>query len=87
MKLSKEEVRKALSEGVVSLTFTKVNGDKRVVPEATTSSEFIPVPTNNNVQNTESKRERKINDDIITFYSIEDNGFRSCRYDSLIEVS
>jgi hypothetical protein len=70
-----EELIELLRENIVNLKFKKINGDERVM-NCTLSSEYIPEAK------TESKK--KPNSDIVSIWSVDDNGWRSFRKDSVI---
>ena len=75
-----KDYKKLLKEGLCSIKFKKTNGDIREIKQATTNSDYLPVRE-------ESKSETKIrkpNDEILTFFSVEDAGWRSCRLDTII---
>lgn len=72
-------LKKLLNTGVVEVTFTKVNGDKRLMT-CTLQSSFLP-------EEVETEKTRKQNDEVISVWDTEVNGWRSFRFDSVISYS
>jgi hypothetical protein len=70
---TKEDLYKLLKENVVEVTFTKLNGDERVMP-CTLQELYLP-PTK------EGTKEKKPNDKVVSVWAMEANGFRSFHYD------
>jgi len=84
VKLFKKWLKSHLAAGKVTVTFTKKDGEERVM-ECTTSPELVP-PTPV-VEGAEPKREKKKNDDICSVYALDVNAWRSFRWDSIKTVS
>ena len=82
MIFTKENLIDMLRSNIVTVTFTKVNGEERVM-KCTLMSEYIPnAPTNNGqvlLQESESKA--------VSVWDTEMNGWRSFRVDSVKSVS
>jgi hypothetical protein len=82
MIFSKENLMDMLRNNVVTVTFTKVNGEERVM-KCTLLPEFVPnAPTNNGqvlLQESESKA--------ISVWDIQANGWRSFRVDNVKQIS
>ena len=74
--MDRSEMIETLSNQVVNVTFTKVNGEKRTM-KATLRADSLP----------ETKNSRSSNDDIIPVWDIENASWRSFRVDSVIEFS
>lgn len=73
-----EEIKACLQEGIVEVTFTKANGEERVML-ATLNEALIPLdlmPSGNG-------RERS--DEAQAVYDVEADGWRSFRWDSIIK--
>lgn len=73
------EIEKLLAEGIVYITFTKKNGDERVM-KCTTNMEIIPSeqhPTGTGRSYEETK----------AVYDVIAEGWRSFRWDSVTEVT
>nr|QMP83745.1 MAG: hypothetical protein [Caudoviricetes sp.] len=70
-----ENLIELLRENIVNLKFKKINGDERVM-NCTLSSEYIP--------ETKTESKKKPNSDIVSIWSVDDNGWRSFRKDSVI---
>jgi hypothetical protein len=80
---TKEELYKLLKEEVVEITFTKLNGDERVMP-CTLMEAYLP-PAKKDDPITQEKV-RKVSDAVVAVWAIESKGFRSFRYDRLKSV-
>ena len=73
---TKEELIKLLKKEVVEVTFTKLNGDERVMP-CTLIESFFPDP---------KKEAEQRNEKTVAVWSVESKGFRSFRYDRVTNV-
>ena len=74
-----EEVKTCLHEGIAEIKFVKVNGEERTML-ATLNQDLIPMdlrPTGEN--------ERDHSPEVQRVYDVEADGWRSFRWDSLIE--
>lgn len=72
-------LKELLKTGVVEVVFTKLSGDKRVM-NCTLQSSFLP-------EEVETEKTRKQNDDVLSVWDTEVNGWRSFRFDSVISYS
>lgn len=79
MKNLDSELKELLKENVVIVKFTKVDGQERTL-NCTLQEHYLPKTVW-----TESKK--KLNDNILSVWSIDDNGWRSFRKDSIIEYT
>jgi len=78
-----------LREGVATVTFTKVNGEQRVMP-CTLVESFLPakpVHETNTDNPIDFPKERKVNPNVISAWCIDKQEWRSFRIDSVTEVS
>jgi hypothetical protein len=80
---TKDELYKMLQENVVEVTFTKLNGDERVMP-CTLIPDYLP-PAKKNDPITQEKV-RKVSDEVVAVWAMEANAFRSFRYDRVKAV-
>lgn len=80
---TKEELINLLKTEVVKVTFTKLNGDERVMP-CTLIESFLP-PAKKDDPITQ-KKVREISDAVVAVWAIESKGFRSFRYDRVKAV-
>jgi len=80
---TKEELYKLLKEEVVEITFTKLNGDERVMP-CTLMEAYLPNEKKDDPITQE--KVRKVSDAVVAVWAIESKGFRSFRYDRLKSV-
>jgi hypothetical protein len=78
---SRDWLRVLLTECTISLTFTKKNGENRVI-QATLNSKLIP-NSENSVGNT---KKRKISEEAQPVYDVEAKGWRSFRWDSISKL-
>lgn len=76
----KEDVKELLRNDVVKLVFTKSNGEKREM-KATLLPEYMPEPDPNY-----KPKAKKVNPDVQAVWDVHNRGFRSFRWDSLLEV-
>ena len=81
-----EEHREFLSNllhtGIFNVTFTKVNGDTRIMP-CTLKPELLPTV----VISEEVKKEKKINPDVMSVFCIDKNEWRSFRIENIISIT
>ena len=77
------ELVKLLKLGRVEVTFTKVNGEKRVML-ATLNEALMPVKV---ASDDEVNRNRAPNDEVQVVYDLEKQAIRSFRKDSVISFS
>ena len=80
---TKEELLELLHKEVVEVTFTKLNGDKRVMP-CTLIESYLP-PAKKDEPLTQ-KKVREISDKVVSVWAVESKGFRSFRYDRVTAV-
>ena len=80
---TKEELYKLLKENVVEVTFTKLNGDKRIMPCTLIESYLPPAKKDDPIT---QKKVREVSDAVVAAWAIESNGFRSFRYDRVTGV-
>lgn len=76
---SRDFVINMLRIGVINVTFTKVDGSKRIM-KCTLLQDKIPedkIPKGS---------DKKQNDEVIRVFDVESDGWRSFRWDSVIEV-
>ncbi len=102
-KLFQKWLKGHLAVGKVTVTFTKKDGEERVM-ECTTSPELVPptlkeaiddhlsqlphmTNTDNPIDFPKPKREKKKNEDICSVYALDVNAWRSFRWDSVKTVS
>ena len=77
--LSKSNIKNMLTTDIVNVKFKKIDGSERLMK--CTLLEGI-------VKEYEKKLEktRKVSEDTITVWDVENDGWRSFRYDSIIEI-
>ena len=80
---TREELFELLKREVVEVTFTKLNGDERVMP-CTLIENMLPPAKKDDPMS--QKKIREISDKVIAVWAIESNAFRSFRYDRVKNV-
>ena len=80
---TREELLALLESEVVEVTFTKLNGDERVMPCTLIKSMLPPAKKDDPLT---QKKVREISDKVIAVWAIESKGFRSFRYDRVSKV-
>ena len=83
LKLFKKWLKSHLKFGPVTVTFTKKDGTERIM-KCTTNPTYILFKEPVSV---ESKREKKINEDVMPVYDMEAGHWKSFRWDSIKSVS
>jgi hypothetical protein len=73
-----EDLRTRLSTEVATVTFTKKNGEKRVMI-CTTKQDLLPGEP--------SKFAGPVSDSVVTVWDIESDGWRSFRFDSISSIN
>ena len=88
MKLTKEQIVLALKEGVCEVTFTKVNGEVRVMP--CTLKEGLVPPAPVHVTNTDNPvdfpKVKTNNPNTLSVWCTDKQAWRSFRVDSVTKV-
>ncbi len=80
MIINKDTLRAELKEGVKTITFTKTDGTQRVL-KCTLQESVLP-----QVDASKATTTKKQNDDALAVWDIENAGWRSFRFDSIISV-
>lgn len=78
--LSKEEWRQLFRAAIVTFSFTKVNGEERIM-RGTLSPQFLPVLPDGTVPSTE-----KQNENILAVWDIANNDWRAFKIDSVKDI-
>jgi len=76
-------IKSMLSEGVYTVTFTKVNGETREMP-CTLKADLLPPQK---VVEDEEKTERKINTENLSAWCTDKDGWRSFKLANVVEVA
>ena len=77
--LSKSNILNMLQSGIVNVKFTKADGSERLMK--CTLAEGIVV-----LHEKKTDREKTVNDNIMSVWDVEKNGWRSFRLDSVLEI-
>lgn len=80
---TKDELKKLLEEEVVEVTFTKLDGDKRVMT-CTLREDLKPQATKTDPLS--QKKVRQISDKVISVWDMKAKGWRSFRYERVEKV-
>ena len=75
--MDKNILLEALRNNICTVTFTKVNGEKRVMP-CTLKEDVIP--------KVEHKGIKKPNDAVVSVWCVDKSAWRSFRVDSVLDV-
>jgi hypothetical protein len=78
---TREQLLEQLKQKTLQVTFTKVNGDQRVMTCTLQESVLPPAPV------TQSTTERKSNDATISVWDVNAAGWRSFRVDNVTDVA
>ena len=78
--MTKDDMKIALQQGVCNVTFTKVNGDERVM-NCTLKEDLLPAKPL--VTEDAETKTKKPNPDVLAVYDVKAAGWRSFRWDSL----
>ena len=76
-------IKSMLSEGVCTVTFTKVNGETREMP-CTLKADILPPQK---VVEDEEKTERKTNTENLSVWCTDKDGWRSFKLANVVEVA
>jgi hypothetical protein len=79
--LQKEWLRKVLIDSIATITFTKVNGEQRVM-KCTLQEQFLP----SQVDLEEAIQKKKPNEETMSVWDLEARAWRSFRIENLISV-
>lgn len=74
--LQMTDLSQLLHNNIVCVKFKKVNGEERTL-KCTLLEKYIP-------QSNSSSKTKKTNDNVYSVWSVDDNGWRSFRKDSII---
>jgi len=76
---TKENLINLLQDNTLTILFRKVDGTERIIK--CTLQESVVKP-----HEKKTDRVKKVNDNIISVWDIENEGWRSFRYDSVLEI-
>ena len=81
--MDKDTLKEALKKGLVEVTFTKLNGDTRVMT-CTLNEDIVPPATKEDPLT--QKKVRAVNEEVQVVYDVEKDGWRSFRWDSFVSA-
>jgi hypothetical protein len=79
----REQIKRRLHEGEVVVTFTKVNGDKRVMT-CTLQESVLPSAKKDDTMS--QKKVREINPEVCSVWDVNANGWRAFRWENVVEI-
>lgn len=82
MEWDKEAIENKLRETICKVSFTKANGENRVM-HCTLNESMLP----EQIDLEEAVQKKKPNPDVLAVWDVENNGWRSFRWDSLKEFN
>ena len=77
--LSKSNIKNMLNTDIVNVKFKKMDGSERLM-------KFTLLEGIVKEYEKKSEKTRKVSEDTITVWDVENDGWRSFRYDSIIEI-
>ena len=83
VKIFKRWLKSHLAYGPTTVVFTKKDGTERVML-CTTKTELVPAV--DIVESAETKKEKKINEEVMPVYDLEAKAWKSFRWDSIKQV-
>ena len=78
-----QDLKELLSNEIVTVTFTKLNGEERTMP-CTLMETYLPKATKEDPLT--QKKIRALNEAVQVVWALESNGFRSFRYDRVTKI-
>lgn len=81
MESDNKRIKDQLRAGPCWVQFTKVDGTKRTM-KCTLSESLIPAPT----EEKKTDRVKKENPDVLAVWDLEKTGWRSFRFDTILEI-
>ena len=87
--MTKDEIKSIQKEGIHTVVFTKVNGERREMPATLDPTLIISVPKvhQTNTDNPiDFPKTRKENDAVVSVWCVDKAEWRSFRIDNLIEI-
>lgn len=81
--MTRDELTKMLSENMCEVTFTKVNGDTRIMT-CTLQKDVIPSATKDDTLS--QSKIRNLNEEVIPVWDAKAEGWRSFRVDSVQKI-
>lgn len=81
--MTRDELKSELQKNIVEVTFTKVNGDQRVM-ECTLQESILPPATKTDAMS--QTKVRELNEEVLSVWDINANGWRSFRISNVTNV-
>jgi hypothetical protein len=83
MKISKEDIKKSLTENVVTIKFNKVSGEERVM-SCTLNPVYLPALVESSDQTNTTRADSP---GVLRVWDVEKSGWRSMLWDNIKEVT
>lgn len=84
---TRQQLSEMLHSGRYEVEFTKVNGEKRIMPCTLNESLIPPEPVHeSNTDKSAPKKEKKINPDVLNVWCLDKKEWRSFRIANVISV-
>lgn len=84
---TREQLIQQLKQSTLEVTFTKVNGEQRVMPCTLRADIVPPVPAPKILSEGEVAKVKKSNPDVVNAWCTDKNEWRSFRVDSVTNVT
>ena len=81
--MTRDELKIELQKNIVEVTFTKVNGDQRIM-ECTLQESVLPPATITDAMS--QTKVREINEEVLSVWDVNANGWRSFRVANVTNV-
>ena len=79
---NRENIIKDLKQSVSEVTFTKVNGERRIM-RCTLDLRYLPPITKEQLEHLDEQQQKPENQDVIAVWDLQNGGWRSFRVDSV----
>ena len=81
--MNRETIKELLQTSIASVTFTKINGDERVM-QCTLNEAHLPTATKDDTMS--QKKVRDINEEVLSVWDTKAEGWRSFRIENVKSV-
>jgi len=81
--MNREQIKQTLEESIAVVTFTKVNGDKRVMQCTLNEAHLPPAKKDDPLS---QKKVREINEEVLSVWDTKAEGWRSFRIENVTSL-
>lgn len=81
--IDREELERKLKTSIMEVTFNKINGDKRIMTCTLNKTHLPPAKKDDPIT---QEKVRKVNEEVMSVWDVNAEGFRSFRMANIIEV-